>query len=112
VSLLEVSVSAGPSGPVVTLAGEADLNNVAELRRVLSAQISGGARHLTVDLSRLRFADSTAIRALIVAGRSLERTGGQLVLLRPQSTVARIFQMLGLDETFTITTDPDTGERA
>ena len=54
--LLEISVAAGEAGPVLTLSGEADLTTVAELTGALSAQLAAGARHLTVDLSRLRFA--------------------------------------------------------
>ena len=60
--LLEISVAAGEAGPVLTLAGEADLTAVAELTEALTAQLTIGARHLTVDLSRLRFADSAVIR--------------------------------------------------
>lgn len=67
--LLEVSVAAGDSGPVVILSGEADLTNAAELSDALTAQVSGGARHLIVDVSGLRFADSAAIRALVLAGQ-------------------------------------------
>jgi anti-anti-sigma factor len=69
VGLLEVSVAAGDSGPVVILSGEADLTNAAELSDALTAQVSGGARHLIVDVSGLRFADSAAIRALVLAGQ-------------------------------------------
>jgi len=35
VSLLEISVAAGESGPMVTLSGEADVTNVAELSQTL-----------------------------------------------------------------------------
>jgi anti-anti-sigma regulatory factor len=37
------------------------LTSVPLLREALSGQIDGGTRHLTVDLSRLRFADSAAL---------------------------------------------------
>jgi anti-sigma B factor antagonist len=86
---------------VVVLAGEADLTAVAELSETLTAQISGGARHLTVDLSRLRFADSAAIRALVLAGRTLNDRAGTLELARPQPAVARALGLLGVDQVFT-----------
>jgi len=72
---LNVSVAAGESGPVVVLSGEADLTTAARLSQALTAQISGGARYLTVDLSRLRFADAAAIRALVLASRTLNDQG-------------------------------------
>jgi anti-anti-sigma factor len=100
--LLDVSVAAGEAGSVVTLAGEVDASNVAVLRRALSAQIDCGARHVTVDLSRLRFADSSALHALVVAGLAIEETGGKMEVLRPQPVVARVLAVSGLDQVLTI----------
>lgn len=45
------------------------------VRRAIGAQLAIGARHLTVDLSRLRFADSAVIRALVLADRTLSLLG-------------------------------------
>ena len=96
--LLEISVTAGESGPVLMLSGEADLTTVAELRDALAAQVASGARHLTVDLSRLRFADSSVIRALVLADRTLRERGGRLELAHPQPVVARALSLLGVDQ--------------
>jgi anti-anti-sigma factor len=92
----------GESGPVVVLPGEADLTTAAQLSQALTAQISAGARHLTVDLSRLRFADSAAIRALVLAGRTLNDRAGTLELVRPQPTVARVLELLGIGQVFPV----------
>ncbi|MFY9934081.1 MAG: STAS domain-containing protein [Streptosporangiaceae bacterium] len=100
--LLDVSVATGEAGPVVTLAGEADLTTVGALREALSAQIDGGARHLTVDLSRLRVADSAALHALAPAGRAIEEAGGELELLQPQPAVGRVLELLCLDQVLTV----------
>ena len=102
VSILEVSVAAGDSGPVVVLSGEADLTTVGGLSDVLTTQVSGGTRHLTVDASGLRFADSASIRALALAGRTLKDRGGVLELLRPQPTVARALSLMGVDQVITV----------
>ena len=53
-SLLEVSVAAGASGPVLVLAGEADVTSVTRLDEVLTARISGQAVQLTIDATNLR----------------------------------------------------------
>jgi anti-sigma B factor antagonist len=98
VGLLEISVAAGEVGPVLTLSGEADLTTVAELTGALSAQLAVGARHLTVDLSRLRFADSAVIRELVLADRRLKERGGGLALAQPQPVVARALSLLGVDQ--------------
>ena len=98
VGLLEISVAAGALGPVVTLSGEADVTTVAELNQTLTAQLASDARHLTVDLSGLCFADSAVIRELVMAGRKLKDRGGGLVLANPQPAVARALSLLGVDQ--------------
>ena len=100
--LLEISVAAGEAGPVLTLSGEADLTTVAELTDALSAQLAAGARHLTVDLPRLRFADSAVIRELVLADRRLKDRGGGLALAHPQPVVARALSLLGVNRTIEV----------
>jgi anti-sigma B factor antagonist len=98
VGLLEISVAVGETGSVLMLSGEADLTTAAELTDALTAQLATGARHLTVDLSRLRFADSAVIRALVLADRMLKNRGGGLALAYPQPGVARALSLLGVDQ--------------
>ena len=97
VNLLEISVAAGESGPVLTLSGEADLTTVAGLSQALTAQLTSGVQNLPVDLSGLRFADSSVIRELVLAGRKLKDLGGGLELVNPQPAVARALSLLGVD---------------
>ncbi len=68
-----------------------------QLTAALTAQAGTGASHVTVDLSRLWFADSASFRALIVASRALRKRGGSLLLVSPQPAVARVIALLGLD---------------
>ena len=53
-TLLDVWVATGASGPVLVLAGEADFTFVAWLDEALTAQISGQAVQLTIDATNLR----------------------------------------------------------
>ena len=108
VNLLEIHVAAGDAGPVVMLSGEADITTVDQLEDVLNAQITAGARILTVDLSGLRFADSTAIVALVQAGRTLKARGGRLELTNPQSALAQMLALMGVVESLTTSGD-ETG---
>ena len=84
------------------LSGEADLTTVAALTDVLTAQLAGGARHLTVDLSGLEFADSSVVRALVLADRTLKDRGGGLELVRPRPAVARALSLLGVDQAIVV----------
>ena len=96
--MLDISVADGPSGPGMTLSGEADLTTTAELGCALAAQVSGATRYLTVDISRLRFADSASVMALARVSRTLRERGGILVLVRPQPAVARVINLLGVEQ--------------
>jgi anti-sigma B factor antagonist len=95
-------VSAGESGPVITLSGETDVTTVAGLSELVTAQLGGGTRHLTIDVSELSFADSASIRVLVLAARTLRQRGGALVLLRPNRALARMLEIMGADQLITI----------
>ena len=55
-----------------------------------------------MDVSGLRFADTASIRTLVLAARTLKERNGSLVLLRPQQTLARMLDLLGAAQMFTI----------
>ena len=101
-STLRASVSAGESGPVITLSGQADITTAAELSELITGQLAEETQQLTVDVAGLDFADTAAIRVLLVAARRLRQRGGDLVLLRPQRALARVLEILGADEVVTI----------
>ena len=100
--MLRASVSAGESGPVITLSGAADITTAAELSELITGQLAGETQRLTVDVAGLDFADTAAIRVLFVAAKRLRQRGGDLVLLRPQRALARVLEILGADEVVTI----------
>ena len=101
VDLLTVSVtareSAGEPYTLVEIAGEADVTNTDELRRLLDEEVSQQPRTLIIDLSGLRFMDSSALHALLRVNRSLDRQGGVLALVSPQPAVAKILRLTTAD---------------
>ena len=72
-------MTAGNTGLVIVLAGEADYAGIAELNMALEGELATDATTLTVDASALRFADCQSVRALVLAARSLRDRGGRLV---------------------------------
>jgi anti-anti-sigma factor len=70
---------------------------------------SAGARHLTVDMAWLRFADSAAIQALLQADHALRSRGGGPELLHPQPVVARTLTLLGIDQALEVRCGTGTG---
>jgi anti-sigma B factor antagonist len=99
---LRVSATAGDAGPVLVLAGEADVTNAEQLRDVIGAQLASGAVYLTIDAAELSFADSAAIGILAGAGRTLKELGGGLVLVRPREFLLRTMTLLGVDQVITV----------
>jgi anti-sigma B factor antagonist len=101
VDLLKVSVtareSAGQPYTLVEMAGEADVTNTDELRRLLDEEVALQPRTLIIDLSGLRFMDSSALHALLRANRALDRHGGVLALVSPQTAVAKILRLTTAD---------------
>jgi len=100
--MLTALVAAGESGPVIVLSGEADLTCAGQLSALITAELARETRQLTVDVSELSFADSTSIRILVLAVKTLKERGGGLVLVRPQPAVARILELSGADQVITI----------
>jgi anti-anti-sigma factor len=102
VSLLEVSVATGASGPVLILTGEADVTSATQLDKVLTAQISEQAVQLTIDATNLRYADSASVTTLVMAAMKARTRNGSVTLLNPQPTVARIMDLLRAGEIFCV----------
>ena len=101
-STFRASVSAGESGPVITLSGEVDLSTLAELSDLITAQLAGGTVHLTIDVSGMSFADSASMRVLMLAAMTVRKRGGGLVLLRPQPALARLLEIMDADQVITV----------
>jgi anti-anti-sigma factor len=100
--LLEVSVAAGASGPVLVLVGEADFTSITRLDEALAAQVSGAAVQLTIDATNLRYADSASVTTLMMAAMKVRTRDGSVTLLNPQAAVARILGLLRAGEMFCI----------
>jgi anti-anti-sigma factor len=90
--------------PLVTLSGEADIiiTTAARLSELVTAQLSGETRYLSIDAAELTYADSMAIHVLLMAAKTLKERGGSMVLLRPQGSVARMLELIGATELITI----------
>jgi anti-anti-sigma factor len=101
-SALQVRVVSGESGPVLVLAGEADLTSITRLDEALTAQVSRPAVRLIIDATNLRFADSASVRTLAMAAMRAKTQAGSVTLLNPQPPLVRMLDLLCLDEVFAV----------
>jgi anti-anti-sigma factor len=101
VDLLTLAVtareSAGEPYTLVTIAGEADVTNRDELRGVLDAEVAELPSTLILDLSGLRFMDSSALHVILQANRALDRQGGVMALVAPREAVAKMLRLTTAD---------------
>jgi len=82
---------------VLTLRGEYDANDVAELMQRASEALGSSARGLTIDLRRVTFIDSAMIGALLSCSRRLAEHDSRLaVLIDRESAVYRTLELTAL----------------
>ena len=86
---------------VVSLAGELDLYNAHTLRETLLECCDEGPERLVVDLSEVRFIDSTALGVLIEARTRMPNRRGFL-LAAPGLETRRALEISGLDRHFAV----------
>jgi anti-anti-sigma factor len=102
VDLLTTSVATVESGSepytLVGLTGEADVTNCDALRVVLEAEVAKHPRTLIIDLSGLRFMDSSALHVILRANRALDRQGGVVALASPREPVAKMLRLTAADQ--------------
>ena len=86
---------------VVALAGELDLYTADEVRGALTDAIEGGAERVVVDLSGVKFIDSTALGVLVEA-RSRMPNRRAFLLAAPGLETKRALEVSGLDKHFSV----------
>ncbi|MGZ4311336.1 MAG: STAS domain-containing protein [Solirubrobacteraceae bacterium] len=99
---LEVSHrDCGDSVCVATPAGEIDLATAPLLKSRLVALLGEGFDRFVVDLSEVRYLDSTGLGVLIAFSRRLTDEGA-IVLAQPPASVSALLEITGLDATFQV----------
>jgi anti-sigma B factor antagonist len=87
---------------VIKLQGEVDLYAAPELKDHVNRAIESGKTKLVLDLSEATFIDSTTLGILVSGMKRLRPRGGMLAVLCPDPTMARIFDITGLNRMFSV----------
>jgi anti-sigma B factor antagonist len=85
---------------LVALDGELDLAEEALLVRELERAESSASRTILLDLSALRFMDSTGLKVLLNAQRRSQSDGDRLALLAGPPAVQQVFDVTGTAKQF------------
>jgi stage II sporulation protein AA (anti-sigma F factor antagonist) len=95
---------------IVRLEGELDHHHAEEIRDSLDKQLEDPSiRHLILDLSNLRFMDSSGIGVFIGRYKTINKRGGQVCITNVNPQLGRILDVSGL---YRILKVYDTAEKA
>ena len=100
--LLRVDSTCEADTATITAEGEVDLATVNTLRTALTRAMQQGAAHVTLNLDKVTYIDSSGLGTLIGAHKRLASSGGTLVVRCSQARVLRLFTITGLDRVLNV----------
>lgn len=84
---------------VVDLEGDLDIQVAASMRKWLTAACEA-KRNLVLDMTAVKFVDSTGLGVMVRAHQAAKRNGGQVVLAAPSRFLLTILQTMRLEPVF------------
>jgi anti-sigma B factor antagonist len=91
----------------VKLFGDADLAVAPELQEEMDDLIADQKTRLLIDLTELRFIDSTALGTLLHTARHARRKRGQVAVVCPDPAMRGLFELVGLNLIFPVEDSTD-----
>jgi anti-anti-sigma factor len=96
-----VIVSEESGQTVAHVTGEIDIATCERLRDAIEPHLGRGQR-VVLDLSGVRFMDSSCLKVLLQAHTTLTGDGGSLILRNPSDVAQRLLSLSGLNELFDV----------
>lgn len=81
------------------------LANAGRVRDAIQERIVSGSTRLVLDLSRVEFADSSGLSAILACVNGARRRGGDVALLAPMARVRALIELTRLDDVVAVVTD-------
>jgi len=97
-----VRVTPGPTDVVIAIVGELDMADADKVAKILVDAADGDRATVSLELSGLTFADSSAVKAIVLGAQAAARRGVAYELVNPTSRVQRLLEVTGLAGTMTI----------
>lgn len=92
---------------MLELSGELDLAVHERFRVVVDEILGEGPQLVVADMAEVEFMDSTMLREVLRAHRSLEEAGSRLVVASAQPAVTRLLELTGTDEVLALADSRD-----
>ncbi|MFN2504634.1 MAG: STAS domain-containing protein [Acidimicrobiales bacterium] len=106
----ELRIWADGGNATVGLLGELDMVTIPTYEEGLKRLYDEGTRQVTLDLEGLTFIDSSGLSALVASLRLFRGAGGDVVLRSPTRATAKVLEICGLTQVFTIEGQDDRTE--
>ena len=90
---------------VLSISGEIDISNAGELRDALAR--FDHETPLAIDMTDVRYIDSTGLNAIAQYGRAQLEAGNDLFLIVTREPLRKLFEITNFDQYFTILTTLD-----
>jgi anti-sigma B factor antagonist len=87
---------------VARLGGDLDIVSSDDVKRELAGVLDSGVSTLSLDLSDVRFVDSSGLGALVAVHRHAEASGARFAVRKVPSQVQRLFEITRLHDLLTV----------
>jgi len=94
--------SLGDGRQGLKIEGEVDVATAAPFREALEKAIQSEEQKIFLDISDMEYIDSTGIGILIDLKKNQMKKDQQFVLINPKRSIAKLFQLTGVDQIFPI----------
>jgi anti-sigma B factor antagonist len=91
--------------PVISIKGDVDLETSPELRQFLKPKVGDKCKRLLLDFSDVNYIDSSGLATLIEYFQEVQGFGGKLALASLSSRVRNVFEIVRLQEIFSLYPD-------
>lgn len=98
VNSFEIELRMTDGRAVLDLHGDVDAYTGQRLTEYIDAAVTEHAGDVHLNLAKVRFVDSSGIAVFVAAAKRLRERGDQLVVRAPQASVAKIFEITGVDK--------------
>jgi len=99
---LDVRIHRNSDIPVVGLSGDIDSYTCSKLGKAIVNLITDGDLHVVIDMSEVKYIDSSGLGTLVGGLRRVHEQNGNLAITNPSPQIRRIMNLTGLNKVFTL----------
>jgi anti-sigma B factor antagonist len=99
---LVIGTTRDDDGSVISVGGDVDLYSSPRLRDAVFAEIDSAVTRLAIDLSEVRYMDSSGVATLVEGLQRAKAAGAGFKLIAPSPKVMQVLEMTRLDSVFEI----------